>query len=202
MNQSHVVMDHEADAWWQRNKDKLPPSDDPVLEIIRKNQFPFNNILEIGCANGWRLAELQEKYKCRATGCDLSYAALSDGRKQFPQINLYYSNADHLQYTGRDECDLVIMGFFLYLADRADLFQIVAESDRVLKDGGHLIILDFYSFDPKTVTYHHDPRLRCFKMAYWQLWAANPAYRLLDKRYHVESESGTWLLKKDLSVWR
>jgi SAM-dependent methyltransferase len=202
MSQTNVVRDSEADAWWRRNRDKLPPKDDPVLTLIKRNQFPFQTVLEVGCANGWRLNELRRKYHCRTIGCDLSYAALDDGRKRFSLDHLYYSAANHLQYTARDECDLVILGFFLYLADRGDLFEIVAESDRVLKDGGHLIINDFDSATPQTVPYHHDPRLHTYKMAYWKLWTANPAYTLRHVMVGPDATTCAWLLKKDLNVWR
>jgi hypothetical protein len=79
----------------------------------------------------------------------------------------------------------VIYGFCLYLVDREDLFKVVAECDRVLRGGGHVVIHDFignhtnpsYSRD-----YEYAPELRSYKMDYGDLWLGHPAYQTVYKK--------------------
>lgn len=193
----------EGDAWWERNKNKLPkPEDDPVLELIRINDVTPTGVLEIGCGNGWRLSEIRKRYGCPVVGIDLSQSALNDGRKRYPSVNFAYGSASHLGYFGKDQFNLVIFGFCLYLVDREDLFKVVTESDRVLADGGYLIIQDFPARIPTTVPYKHDGRLRTYKMYYPDLWLSNPSYQMLGACELLDIETGTYLMVKDNSIWQ
>lgn len=202
MSQTDIVKDSEANLWWRRNKDKLPPEHDPVLQLIEDNELRPDTVLEIGCANGWRLNELHKRYGSTAVGVDVSLEALADGQKRFPHIRTYYAEAGSLRVVEPYQFDMVIYGFCLYLADRADLFRIVAEGDKVLKDGGHLIIYDFFRTPghPQTVLYHHDERLRTYKMHYPWLWESNPTYTRVNAIY--DGEVAAYLLKKDMGVWK
>ena len=84
---------------------------------------------------------------------------------------------------------IFIYGFCLYLCDRRDLFRIVAEGDRVLMDGGHLVIYDFLVNEPHRRHYHHDTRVLSYKMDYTELFRANPVYRAISTQI-VGAESG------------
>jgi hypothetical protein len=104
---------------------------------------------------------------------------------------------------------LVIYGFCLYLCDRRDLFRIVAEGDRVLTNGGHLVIYDFLPQAPHRRDYHHDSRVLSFKMNYAEMFCANPVYRNLatqivaagDGNEPTEDERiAVTVLKKDLNA--
>ena len=80
--------------------------------------------------------------------------------------------------------DVVYFGFCLYLVDRFDLFQVVAEADRVLKTGGFLFITDF---DPRIAMkrkYHHKEGVYSYKMKYENLFLGSPSYTLIEKRLH------------------
>lgn len=193
----------EAEAWWDRNRHKINNKDDLVLKILDRNNPPASNIVEIGCANGWRLHELKQRnQRLKCVGYDISFSALTEGRANYKDIQLYYGSGDQLRYSEDGEYDIVIMGFFLYLVERENLFRIVMEADRVLSDHGHLVILDFIAGWPHAVAYKHNSNLRCYKMNYAGLWTANPAYRCLDSIVDVKNEYGTWLLQKSFDVWR
>ena len=110
--------------------------------------------MEIGCGHGWRLNLLNKIYKSDCWGIDPSAQVINEGKKEFKGITLEKGTADALPYD-KDMFDMVIFGFCLYLCDRSDLFKIAYESDRVLKDLGNIVILDFYSTLPYRNDYAH-----------------------------------------------
>ncbi len=179
MKQSEVVQEGAGDAWWRRNRFK-PRDKDRVLAAIERCDLKPQSILEIGCGNGWRLNILRQKYGAVCAGIDLSWEAIKDGKNRFPSLNLRVCAADSLGYVA-GTFDTVILGFVMYLVDREDLFQVVYEADRVLFEGGSLIVHDFHSEHPHARRYAHDPRLLTYKMDYAELFSANPNYRVIDR---------------------
>ena len=174
MSQKQAFLNGEGDQWWDRNKDKVkyPPSD-PVIRAVKMLPKP-DSILEIGCANGGRLNELQKLTCAEYIGIDPSQKAIKQGW-QFSDVELYIGTADNLPFDR--SFDIVIFGFCLYLVDRECLFKVVSEADRVLADGGHLIIYDFAPETPCSTPYEHLDGVTSYKMDYSRLFTANPAYR-------------------------
>ena len=199
--QSEIVRESEGNNWHKRNRGKSRV-DDPVLrEIFSNDRIKPKNILEVACGNGWRLDELHTRYgpeSCK--GCDLSWDAIEEGRRRYRELGLRVGSADVLGY-GPGSFDLVVLGFFLYLVDREDLFRIVSEVDRVLEDKGVLVIHDFMPEEPHTKDYAHDSRITTYKMPYHNLWLANPAYLL--EQFVIfgkgEGREGVFTLRKDLT---
>ena len=138
MTQSDAFLSGEGDAWYARNKDKLGQRD-PVCDLL--NLLPLirpKRVFEVGCANGWRLKKLRDKYKCRVSGMEPSYdayvQAMADGLEDvswgaFPRNDPWLGGT----------FDMIIFGFCLYVASPSDWFKIVTEADRLLADKGHLI---------------------------------------------------------------
>jgi len=170
----------EGDAWYKRNREKMGDKD-RVSDMIERCGIQPRHALEIGCSNGWRLQKLKDKYGCEANGIDISWDAIKAGREKHSKIGLRVGSADNLGY-GNGVFDLVILGFFLYLADREDLFRIAAEADRVLADRGYIIIEDFFSTRAYAKPYHHADGMHLYKMDYGRLFTWNPAYRVIDKQ--------------------
>src|SRR5207253_396680 len=85
--------------------------------------------------------------------------------------------------------DIVIFGFCLYLCDREDLFRIASEADRVLKNPGWLLILDFYSPAPLKRDYHHRSGLFSYKMDYRTLFLWNSSYTNFSHKVCHHSEN-------------
>ena len=192
MKQSEHFINGEGEAWLKRNKAKLPVKNDPVIEALKQHpEIQPGGIVEVGAANGWRLSILREHYNCSAEGIDPG-ASLTEWSKS----GVYRGTADNLRFPDND-FDLVIYGFCLYLCDREDLFKIVAEGDRVLKDGGYLMIYDFAAA-PHSKEYHHKPGILSYKMDYAHLWLGNPAYTLVARHYFPEATSVA-ILKKDIA---
>lgn len=181
----------EAEAWLKRNETVLPPRKDPVGTVISLHSIIPDNVLEIGCSNGWRLDELSEKYGCNVFGIDPKESKL-------PWITT--GTAEKLPYKD-GTFDLVIYGFCLYLVDRDDLFKVVMEGDRVLADGGHLIIHDFSPEYPHKRPYEHCEGVYSYKMNYENLWLANPSYRMIYSTRHGSDNDdyeSVCMLKKDV----
>lgn len=190
MKQADVFLESEGQAWYERNKDKLPPEHDPVIEAIEKAGIIPNNVLEIGCGTGWRLDLLDNKYGCNTWGID-PYVPIN-------KFNVCLGKASNLGLFKSNSIDLLIYGFCLYLVDREDLFTAVSAGDRVLKDGGYLVIYDFHPDYPHKVKYKHKEGLFSYKMDHAQLWLANPAYKLRS-RVMCADETSVTILHKDIS---
>ncbi len=170
--QAEAFRNGEGKAWLTRNKDKLPVEDDPVLQAIRALKLKPTRVLEVGCANGWRLEELSKRYKCNCYGADPGVT----NYKAIDNMALNPGSADNLAYYRDDTFDLVIYGFCLYLCDPEDYFKIALEGDRILVNGGHLVIYDFWSSIAYKKPYKHKKGLWTHKMDFARLWAWNPAY--------------------------
>lgn len=190
--QAEAFLNGEGDAWHARNKDK-PRLPDPVLEAIEACGIKPKNVLEIGCGDGWRLAEIKLRYGANVEGYEISERAI----KHKLVDDIWYGAASDLLDTPDDWCDLLIFGFCLYVVDREDLLTIVGDADRILKDGGHLIIHDFLPPErPYKVKYKHKDGLFSYHMDYAQLWLAHPGYRHLNT---IDAGEKGWVkvLKKD-----
>ena len=197
MTQAEAFTQGEGDAWHERNKDK-PRLPDPVLETIRRLDLRPNNVLELGCGTGWRLAEIKVSPKRFIRGYDPSAEAVKN--KVFDGV--YEGTAlNALRFLAPGFYDIIIFGFCLYLVDREELLLIAAHADRALKDGGHIVIHDFLPEYSYKRSYEHKAGLWSFKMDHSKLWLSHPSYRLVEMTSVGEDDDrvGVAVLKKDMS---
>ncbi len=183
VKQKKIFTDGEGDSWFDRNskinmEDRI--SKDLILKELDRLNFSGTSCLEIGCAEGWRLAEIRSRYSWQCFGIEPSIKAIMKGSRKYDNINLVQGTADSLPYADQS-MSVVIVGFCLYLCDRDELFKISSEIDRVLIDGGLIVILDFYSEIPYRNSYSHLDGVYSYKMDYSKLFLWNPAYQLLSK---------------------
>ncbi len=173
----------EGDAWLARNRGdpaelERRAQSDPVLRALRQLRGAAKSVLEVGASDGWRLHALRgEGLATHAYGLDPSKRASAEGRDRF-DVDGVRGTAERLPFASR-RFDLVILGFFLYLCDRDDLFAIVAEVDRVIAREGRLAILDFHASPAERRRYSHAEGVFSYKMDYSELFLCNPAYQLL-----------------------
>lgn len=208
--QRDVFLQGEGDQWFERNTQSLgtdadKQKHDPVLALISNKNLLFKNVLEIGASNGWRLSALRaHNDRALLCGIDPSAQAVANAAEG---VELKVGTAENLDYNDR-QFDLVIFGFCLYLCDRADLFKIAAEADRVLADQGHMIVYDFYASTPYKNSYGHKDGMFSYKMNYADLFTWNPAYKIIDEivQPHPGAEDkpdnqiGVHLLQKNLKA--
>lgn len=171
-----------ADDWFERNRDT--DGQGPLAhfdEVIARHLRPDGALLEVGCADGRRLLRLDAlgPGQARLAGVEPSNAAVQAGRAASPRLDLAVGTADALPFDDLS-FDTVVLGFCLYLCDPALLPRIVAETDRVLADGGALAIIDFDPPFPRRRQYRHQPGLWSHKMDYSVPFLGYPAYSMAE----------------------
>lgn len=213
-SQEQVVFEHEGDSWFERNKTVLNRDhlrhDQPLL-LLDLYKLQPQKVLEVGCSNGYRLAEIAERYPCRVVGVEPSAAAIADGRERFPNVEFVQGVANAIPL--HETFDLIIVNFVFYIVDRARILQTVGEIDRLLADGGLLIMGDFFPATPQKVDYHHLPQgeFFTFKQDYGAVFLASGIYHpislltgshgnlTLSVEPQEQERIGTWLLRKSLN---
>ena len=189
MKQSEIMMESEGDAWFLRNRDDLGKTD-LVSSLIEANGIVPKSVLEVGCANGWRLLKLREKYGCEVRGLDPSIKALLGC-----PVPAYQGTAEALPFdTG--QFDLVIYGFCLYLSDPQDWHRIAAEGDRVLAPHGHIVIHDFETFPCFARPYEHRKGVLSYHFDFARLWRSSSLYKQVSRNL-IDDGSVVTILRKN-----
>ena len=180
--QKNEFLRGEGDAYMERNRTTLKevPADDPLSVHIREHMADEGRLLEIGCANGARLASVIAHRSLEGYGIDPSGLAIHEGSKRFPRLKLSVGVADKLPFED-GFFSAVMCGFCLYLVDRESLTKVVAEVDRVLVTGGNLIIWDFDPVVNYRNPYKHKLGLYSYKMDYSRMWTGFPHFSLIMK---------------------
>jgi SAM-dependent methyltransferase len=213
MSQDNVFLDSEGDKWFERNVNSLasPHNDDFVINLIQLYNIAPKNVLEIGASNGWRLNEINQIYDCNCVVVEPSELAIKAGKKMYPHIEFHRALANELPFENNRKFDLVIINFVFHWIGREQLLKSVSEIDRVLSDGGLLIIGDFMPDSPNKVNYHHikDKQMWTYKQDYAKLFICSNIYKLigcmtghhetkkLDPFVDNKSRMAVSLLKKD-----
>lgn len=214
--QTETFLSYEADAWFERNKSALSlykGDQDEIVSIINNYDVYPKRVLEIGCSAGYRLNTIATKFDCEVYGIEPSLAAIEYGKGNYPNVNFTHGVADDILHEN-DFFDVVIVGFVFYVIDRNLLLKTISEIDRVLKNGGVLLIVDFFSESSLKNVYHHITEFKAYsyKQNYYELFTASKLYYLLDlstfshstKKLDSSSDYhdkySVALLKKDLNA--
>lgn len=181
MNQDEVFFNQEGDKWFQRNQASLTQENksDWVNYVLNwlNDTNTIQNVLELGCSNGWRLNQLSQTFKTgQFFGIDASEQAIKDGQKRYPNLNLTRGLLSEV--TLQDQFDLVIVNFVLHWLDRQSLAKSIAEIDRMTKDEGFLIIGDFLPDFQQKKHYHHcqDQEIYTYKQDYAKIFTSLGIY--------------------------
>lgn len=192
MRQRDIFAAGEGGKWLKRNEAKLTGATDPVIEAINKYRINPKKILEIGCANGWRLKLLKKQFK--TTICGGIDPGCGEALTKGP-VFLEFGTAEKLDFPS-ESFDLLIYGWCLYLTDPEDYFKITIEGDRVLKDGGYLIVYDFHADHPYKTPYKHKKGLFSHHYDFSSLWLSHPAYSMYGRT--IQNETCVTILQKDM----
>lgn len=166
----------EGTAWFRRNAQALSEpraSDDPVVGMLATRGRPQRRVLEIGCANGWRLAALHGLGRglMAAVGVEPSREALEDGRARWPYLDLRHGHAAALPLAPGEQFDLIILAFVLHWVEPRDRQALYRTLARALAPGGLVAVADFRPRRAHRVPYHHLPGLWTYKAHYTDLLA-------------------------------
>ncbi len=214
MTQDRIFANFEGNNWFARNQSALQhyESDaDMPLRLLTLYNIQPQQVLEVGAANGFRLATLAGRYGARAVAVEPSTDAIADGQRAFPLVEFIRGEAHDLPL--QERFDLIIVNFVLHWVDRQHFLSAIGEIDRVLADGGYLLIGDFCPANPTKVPYHHlpDAGVYTYKQNYAAPFLASGLYHLVSfltsdhaskvTRGDVNEQEriGTWLLRKQLT---
>ena len=184
-----------ADKWYERNKKKfLTSEDDPVMKMIRLHNLKPRNVLEIGCADGYRLQWIHDEFGSDVYGNELSISVMEEGEKVNKDVCFNQGSADCI--VAFQQFDLIIYGFCMYLVDTTELFRVANQCNLKLVDGGHIIIWDYeptgksHEFRP----YLHADGVREHHMDFSKMFTWHPDYEL--KASMAAPEGPVHLIKK------
>lgn len=212
-SQDQIFAAFEGDQWFKRNKDALErfdPAADFPLKVMELYGLHPRCVLEVGAANGCRLATISECYGARVVAVEPSVEAIRDGKSKFPYVEFVRGGAHAIPL--QEGFDLIIVNFVFHWIDRTHLLRSIAEIDRLLVDGGFLIIGDFYPVNSTRVPYHHlvEPEVYTYKQNYAAPFLASGLYHpvcLLTADHSAKAPKGDvaeddrmgmWLLRKML----
>ena len=196
MNQDDVFLGGEGDAWFHRNAEALskPQRPDWILGLLSMldARSEISSVCEVGCADGWRLARLAESLPnvTLNAGFDASAAAIADGKRRHPQLDLRVGPVTWPPFEQR--FDLVIVSFVLHWIDRAELVRAIAAVDQLVAPGGWLAIADFLPDRPCKRRYHHrdDVVLYTFKQDYASAFTGLGLYEEVARVAFPHSQAG------------
>ena len=189
-SQSEGFLEGEGDAWFSRNYEQLESIEARTFEIdfICDSLAPFRNkvqnILEIGCASGKKVAQLAEYFEASGFGLDPSQMAINRATEltmhNNSNLNFEVGLATNLPYPD-GMFDLVFFGFCLYLVPPSETYKALMEANRVLKQGGFVAILDFDYGSLKVNPYKHADGLFTYENNYSQILTSSGYFSLVSK---------------------
>jgi SAM-dependent methyltransferase len=208
INQDQVFADSEGDRWFRRNRaavEKFNPDADLPLRLLDLYHVRPRTILEVGASSGFRLAALAVRDpRVRVVGCEPSGEAIAEGRKEYPAVEFVQGTAAAVPLN--ESFELVILNFVFHWIDRSNLLRSVAEVDRLVADGGLLLIGDFFPAARLKVRYHHrtDVEMHTYKQNYATVFLASGQYQpvCLLTAGHATRELQAGVSEDDrISVW-
>lgn len=186
-SQSKIFLESEGDCWYDRNKSVIEKQvsfcDTAVIKrALETYRSSINHVLEIGCGNGVKLADICSFFDCVGYGVDPSSNAVKNGNIKFGNNDLKLTVSTSAKLPYQDNFfDLVHFGFCLYVVDRDEIFKTISEADRVLKKGGFLTIVDFDPVQRHKRAYDHKAGVFSYKTSYSDFFTVSGHYFLVHK---------------------
>ncbi len=183
MPRQDEVFTKEGDQWFLRQNGHFVITEhDQIVSYLNQSGWKPKSVLDIGSSNGYRLDDLLKRFPgATGSGIEISGMAVEDGRKRYPHLSLRQGMSHDLSAFADRSFDTVIISFVFHWVDRSLLLKTVSEIDRVLAEGGRLLIRDFAPLFPCKTPYHHLPGQEVFtyKQPYGDIYLASRLYRTL-----------------------
>lgn len=123
------VSNNLGQRWWHLNKLKV------VTEMVG---FRPKKILDVGCASGWFLKMMINKFpECRGYGVDVYKNAVYFGRENYPNLDLRVADAHRLPFSN-EYFDVVVCNEVLEHV--VDPIKVLLEMRRVVKKEGLIVV--------------------------------------------------------------
>ncbi len=193
--QDEIYQSFEGDNFFSRRISSNIPNEervksDLVLKLMKRNELAPGKVAEIGACNGFRLGKISREHACECVAFEPSEKAISNGKKKYPEVIFKGNIAAKLD--APDACfDIVIVYFVLHWVDRKTLLRSIAEIDRILMDGGYLILGDFNVPFAQKRKYHHikEKDVWTYKQNYWDIFLETNLYELIDSMEYCEKSA-------------
>ena len=97
--QKEIFLNEEGIKWYDRNKSSISiKKNELVIELLENEKLNIENVLEIGCSDGWRLRDIKRLYNIECYGIDPSEKAIKEGLEKSDQINLKHGTSDKIPF--------------------------------------------------------------------------------------------------------
>lgn len=173
----------EGNKYFARNKDFYSNNSKNYIisDLFRTTKIAPKSILEIGCANGIMLDQYQKQSNAKfCHGIDLSPKAIKDGKKRFKNIKLSVLSSLKIDRI-KNNYDLIVCGFFLYLLDRQEIFSQFNSIYKKINKNGYLLIQDYNPLFKHTNSFKHNKKINVFKMSYDNFLEESGLFKLIYK---------------------
>lgn len=150
------IIIEESNAYFDRNREAIVDVDEASKSAHLVDAFldrylssypdSITKILEIGCNYGYNLNYLAGRYDVECWGLEPSDKAVEYGRNRYRKVNtkVHISQGISNKLPFDDgEFDMVMIGFLMYVTPRDLIDDTVSEANRVLKQGGFIVLTDF-----------------------------------------------------------
>jgi ubiquinone/menaquinone biosynthesis C-methylase UbiE len=101
------------------------------------------SILDVGCGYGRTLSELRDGGFVNLYGVDYSQGMIDRGRKMHPHLDLRKNDGSTLPFEDGAFDAVLLIAVLTCIAESEEQRRLIAEIERVLKDGGILYINDY-----------------------------------------------------------
>jgi len=156
-----------------------------VLSMIKNKP---ETILDIGCASGWFLSKIADKYlEANCFGIDVYNKAIQYGKKHYKNLHLRRGNAHKLPYKSKS-FDLILCTEVLEHVENPDI--VLKEMRRVLKPNGlSLIEMDSGNLLFKLVWYWwNDMRKGVWKDAHLHEFDSKKLEKIIKKEFCIDKK--------------
>lgn len=128
----HGVQKNILQRIWHINKLSF------VTQVIKSENNNPRNILDVGCASGWFLAQLKKEFRgSEAFGIDVYGKAIDYGKKIYKNIHLKKADAHKIPFPG-NSFDVIVCCEVLEHVENPE--QVIREMKRVLRRNGTLVV--------------------------------------------------------------
>lgn len=118
-----------------------------VLKSISLDELEkFDNFLDLGCGQGQWMSFLNQLFfaKAKPYGIDLSPYQIEKLQLTFPEYKVECTSMTTLPYPNHFFNLVTAFTSFMFIASEEELSKTFSESNRVLKEGGYLMIEDVF----------------------------------------------------------
>ncbi|NOH63917.1 methyltransferase domain-containing protein [Vibrio sp. RE88] len=185
--QEKIFLSSEADQWFLRNEEVIRSKSketDHLFQLCSSLagaglSLEGMSVLEVGCANGYRLSWLKS-LGCKVKGIEPSAKAVENSIQNEILLEHEIEQNDAASFFDNNEkrFDIILFGHSLYLVDPESYSKIVHGTMSALNEGGYIAIFDFNAV-PHKRTYHHKDGVYSYKMKFARMFDWHPQYQLV-----------------------